>query len=261
MTNATGQSGLNRGLDVLELLAERRDGLPLGEIARRIGMSKSGAHGILAALVRRGFAERQPGGIYRLGIRAWHVGNGVPHAHLARIATPFMEQLVRDLGEGAILGVLAGFNVIYLTLVEGSQAVRVHARVNDRIPANGTSTGMALLAFQPPGYVDAMMPETLEPFTAATITDPAALRRELKRVRARGYAVNLGGWRIDVGGIAVPLLKPDGTAFAGLCVAAPRYRMNKAWFARVVPAVQRAAQAIMREYSHIAPPAGSALAS
>jgi DNA-binding IclR family transcriptional regulator len=251
--NESDRSGLSRGLDVLELLSGRRDGLGLGVIARELEMSKSGTHGVLATLTRHGFVERLPGGIYRLGMQAWHVGNGVPSADLARVATPLMEQLVRNVGEGAILGVLAGFDVIYLRLVEGSQAVRVHAQVNDRIPANCTSTGLALLAFQAPGYLDAVMPSKLTQVTPATIADGEGLRRELKRVQARGYAINLGGWRADVGGIAAPVLNDDGIAFAGLCVAAPRYRMNKAWFARVVPAALRAAHAIAREYGHRTP--------
>jgi len=255
------RSGLSRGLDVLELLAGHREAMGLGAIARQLDMSKSGTHGVLSILVRRGFAERLPGGVYRLGIKAWHVGNGVPNADLARSAMPMMERLVRDIGEGAILGVLAGFEVIYLSLVESAQAVRVHAQVNDRIPGHCTSTGLALLAFQTPDYVDAVMPAKLVQTTSATIADPDALRRELKRVRARGYSINLGGWRLDVGGIAVPVLDADGIAVAGLCVAAPRYRMTKAWFARVVPAAQREAEEIARSYCNRPPSRGAAAAS
>jgi DNA-binding IclR family transcriptional regulator len=59
----------------------------------------------------------------------------------------------------------------------------------------------------------------------------------------------------------VPVLNDEGTAVAGLCVAAPRYRMNKAWFARVVPATQRTAQAISRDYCHRSPTRGRAAAS
>lgn len=260
-TNARGRSGLSRGLDVLELLSGGQEGLALGEIARRLDMSKSGTHGVLSTLARRGFVERLPGGVYRLGMKAWHVGNGVPNADMARVAMPLMERLVRDTGEGAILGVLAGFDVVYLCRAEGSQAVRVHAQVSDRIPAHCTSTGLVLLGFQPPGYLDSVLPAALPAITPSTIADAEGLRRELRRVRARGYAINLGGWRADVGGIAAPVLNDEGNAIAGLCVAAPRYRMNKAWFARVVPATLRATQAIARDYFQRTPARGRVAAS
>jgi IclR family transcriptional regulator, KDG regulon repressor len=238
-------SGLSRGLQILELLAREGRALPLGEIARGLGVSKSGAHGLLKTLVHRGFAARDEGGIYRLGAKAWEIGAAAQDAALVRVATPIMEDLVARINEGAILGVLAGFEGVYLHLVECAQAVRVHAQVEARIPAHCTSTGLALLAFQQEGYLDSVLPRSLPAVTPHTITDPAELRRELKRTRARGYAINMGGWREDVGGIAVPLLGADGAAIAGLCVAAPRYRMSKDWFRRVVPATTRAARAIV----------------
>ena len=247
--NAAARSGLSRGLDVLEHLAGLRQGLSLGELARRLAMSKSGTHGVLSTLVRRGFVERMPGGVYRLGLKLWHVGNGMMEADLARVAQPHLERLVAATGEGAILGVLTGFDVIYVSRIEGAETVRVHAQVSDRIPANCTSTGLVLLAFRPDGYLDDNLPETLAALTGETIVDPAELRRELKRTRARGHAVNRGGWRIDVGGIAAPVLDGEGNAIAGLCVAAPSYRITRSWFAQVVPATLRAADGIARAFA------------
>lgn len=199
-------------------------------------------------MARRGFVEHLPGGIYRLGLKAWHVGNGMLEAELSRIAQPIMERLVQDTGEGAILGVLTGFDVVYLNRVEGAQTVRVHAQVSERVPANCTSTGLALLAFRPPDYLDSHLPEKLAAPTEATIVDPDSLRRELKRIRARGYAINRGGWRIDVGGIAAPVLDREGYAIGGLCIAAPSYRMIKAWFSRVVPATLQAAETLGHQF-------------
>jgi DNA-binding IclR family transcriptional regulator len=251
-------SGLSRGLQILELLAHEGRALPLGEIAQRLGVSKSGAHSLLKTLVHRGFVARDDGGIYRLGAKAWEIGSAAQGAALVRVAAPIMEDLVARVNEGAILGVLAGFEGVYLHLVECAQAVRVHAQVEARIPAHCTSTGLALLAFQPPGYLEAVLPRSLPAVTPQTITDPAELRRELKRVRTRGYAINMGGWREDVGGIAVPLLGADGVAIAGLCVAAPRYRMNKDWFRRIVPATARAARAIVAAMGAPVEPRGRA---
>lgn len=259
--NDAARSGLSRGLDVLENLAGHRDGLALGDLARRLAMSKSGTHGVLSILVRRGFVERLAGGVYRLGLKAWQVGNDMREADLARVAQPIMERLVQDTGEGAILGVLTGFDVVYLSRVEGAQTVRVHAQVNDRIPANCTSTGLVLLAFQRPDYLDAHLPASLTPTAEDTITDIEALRRELKRTRARGYAINRGGWRRDVGGIAAPVFDAGGAIIAGLCVAAPSYRMNREWFARIVPVTLRAAEAIGIQFGRRMAPAAASAAS
>jgi DNA-binding IclR family transcriptional regulator len=227
------RSGLNTGLDVLELLA--RDGGPssLTAIARELGMSKSGVHSALATLHRRGFVERGGEGEYRLGLRAWELGSGAPPAEIVRRAAPHMEWLAREVQEGVILGMLEGFDVAYIHLVDSPQPVRVHTGVGDRIRAHCTSTGLALLAALPEAELKARLPARLARITPETITNREELLRELQRVRLRGYAVNRGGWQEEVGGTAAVL--PGGDARAALCVAAPRYRVTRAWLAKICP--------------------------
>lgn len=239
-----GLSGLGHGLDALELLATRRGDMPLGDIARALRMSKPGTHRVLATLRQRGYVEHEEGGIYRLGLKAWEVGCAVPALGLVQTATPVMERLTRTIEEGTILGALDGFEVVYLHRVDGPGAIRVHAEIGARIAAHCTSTGLALLAHLPPERLEAILPEQLPAISEQTITSTETLKRELVRTRARGYGVNQGGWRADVGGVAAPIFGTDGVAFAALCVAAPRFRMNRAWFRRVPPAVVAAADQI-----------------
>lgn len=238
-------SSLTRGLRVLDLLVAEQRPWRLSEIAQTLDQSRSGLHGLLATLVECGYVEHLPGGFYQLGLKAWRVGNAFPTADLLRVASPIMDTLVEQVGEGAILGVLKGFEVSYLHLVPSRQIVRVHAEVGDRISAHGTSTGLALLAFQDDAVLDRLVPASLGALSPKTITDPAALRAELRRIRARGYAINRGGWHEDVGGIAVPVMGPRGPV-AALCVALPLFRMGQDWIGRVAPLVRQAASQIER---------------
>lgn len=229
-------TSLTRGLRVIDLLAQ---GSPLGvtEIAQRTGSSKSGVHSLLAALVRAGYADHAPGGAYRLGLKAWEIGRSVPAARLLEVAEPLMGELVACVKEGAVLGVLDGFDVVYVHRVESDQAVRIHAAVGDRIPAHCTSTGLALLAGLDDAQVDHLLPPALPAVTANTLVDRRSLLAELARIRRRGYAINRGGWRIDVGGIAapIPIGLPRLSITAGLCIALPLYRMTRPWIARTAP--------------------------
>jgi DNA-binding IclR family transcriptional regulator len=234
-------SSLGRALDVIELMARERRAMPLGQIARLAEMSKSGVHDVLATLTERGYVDRAPGGIYRLGVKAWEVGAAASVTALVETAGPIIERLAAQTAEGVMLSVLCGFECVNVSVVESAQVVRVSARVGARYPAHCTSAGLVLLAFQPEGYIDQFMPAKLAECASGTITDPAELRRELERVQARGYAVALGGWRSDVGGVAAPILGPAGVALAGICIAAPRYRTTKAWLRRMIPAVTEAA--------------------
>lgn len=237
-------SSVSRSLQVLEILAKEGRPLALAEIAQRMGTAKSGVHGLLATLAKGGFVEHRDGGIYALGMKAWEIGRAVPAAALVHVARPAMEALVAEVSEGAVLGILDGSDVLYVHLVESAQAVRVHAAIGERIPAHCTSTGLALLASLAPDRLDQLLAAKLAAFTEHTLVDPRRLRAELRRILARGYAINRGGWRADVGGLAVGIDDAGGGLRAGLCVAAPLYRMTRPWIDRTVPCLQRAAAQI-----------------
>jgi DNA-binding IclR family transcriptional regulator len=231
-------------LDLMLLLAHERRPLALGEIARRLQISKSSAHELLSTLAEMGFVQRQAGGIYELGLKAWEVGSAASVAPLISAAAPVMERIAAQINEDVVLGVLSGFESVNVHIVGSDQAVRVYAPVGTRFPAHHASTGLVLLAFKPEGYLQTVLPPTLSAASPLTITDPDRLRAELMRIRARGYAVNVGGWQVDVAGIATPVLNSEEIAIAALCVAAPRYRTTRAWMRSTVPILVEGAQAI-----------------
>ncbi len=222
-------SSLARGINALEILGKANEPLPLAEIARRLKTSKPGTHGTLSALVRCGFAVRMPGGFYALGLKAWEIGRSMPTERLVQVAASVMDRLAARVNDGVILGVLSGFEVAYVHLVGSPQAVRVHAEVGQRIPAHCTSTGLALLAAQSPTYLEQVLPRRLPAITPETITSIDQLRRELARIRARGYSINRGGWNSDVSGIAVAIQSNPAYGSAALCIAVPSYRMTARW--------------------------------
>ncbi len=221
-------SGVAHALVALEQLAAAGQDVPLATLARSLRMSKPGTHRLLATLVAHGYAEHRAGGLYRLGLRAWELGRAVPELGIVAIAAPVMQDLTRKTNESSILGVLSGCETVYLHRVNAGQAVRVHTDVGSRLPAHCTSTGLALLAALPDPDLVAILPATLEAISADSITAHEALRHELARTRARGYAMNFGGWRIDVAGVAATFMDRAGLAAGALCIAVPRYRVTQA---------------------------------
>ena len=251
-------SSLYRGLAILELMVAEGRPMRLAEIADALPGSKSGLHALLATLVKCGYVERLAGGVYQLGMKAWRLGAAFPTIDLVRIARSRMELLVRQVREGAILGVLSGTDAVYVDLVEAKQAVRVHAEVGDRIPAHSTSVGLALLAFQPPELLKQILPQQLDALSPHTIVDKDILMDELGRVRLRGYSINRGGWNAEVGGIAAPIFDQRDKVVAALCVALPLFRMTPNWIRNTAPALVGAASTISRELG--APAASGAYA-
>src|SRR5258708_29163146 len=94
-----------RCLDIIELLAGDAGNFPLGEIAERLGLPKSGAHRLLATLVNLGWAEKDPDtSFYRLTMRLailgqrFYVATGIPD-----ICQPLLDRLARQSREFARL--------------------------------------------------------------------------------------------------------------------------------------------------------------
>lgn len=218
------------------------------EIATTIGMAKSSVSQLLATLQERALVRRLTDQRYVIGIRAWEIGCRAGSVGFGRLALPHMAQLSRDISEGVALGVLEFDHTVCIQLVDSPNVIRVHACIGDHTPAHAVSSGLVMLATLPDEEVRQIFPEELERLTPLTITSRSALIEELARIRERGYACVRGGWRADVGGVAVALCGADGTAVASLNVALPLHRMTQDWLDRCLPLVRETARAIEREF-------------
>jgi len=89
----------------------------------------------------------------------------------------------------------------------------------------------------------------LDRFTAATITDPAALGAELERVRARGWAVDAEEVEEGVYCLGAAVRDHRRQAVAAISVAGPAYRV-RAKADQAGPLVAETAAAISRRLGH-----------
>ncbi|MGH7122125.1 MAG: IclR family transcriptional regulator, partial [Acetobacteraceae bacterium] len=222
-----GLGSLNHALDALEALARAGSPVLLARLAEEIGMSRPGVYRILATLAARGYVDRREGGRYLLGTAARRLGQAVPVPGITEVAAPFMQALTGRTEESVILGRLEGCTTTYLYRTETTRAVIVHTEVGSRLPAHCTSTGLVILAALPEDELASHLPETLETRTESSITSHDALRREMATIRRRGYAMNMGGWRSEVAGVAAAITGEDGRAEAAICIAVPRYRATR----------------------------------
>jgi IclR family acetate operon transcriptional repressor len=105
--------------------------------------------------------------------------------------------------------------------------------------------GKALLAFAPDETVDAVLARPLRALTPRTITDPAALRRELAAIRRAELAFNAEESRVGLLGVAAPIRDAGGAVAGALALAMPRRSRSSP--SRMAVAVRTAAFAIGRQ--------------
>lgn len=237
---------LHAVLDVIDALESGPRGI--SEIARDLGVSKGGVHKILRNLEDRGFVGSTPDHQYRLGLRLWELGTvAVAGLGLRQVALPHMEKLTDMTGEGSLLSVYDGGDVVYLEKVVSPQPVVATTRIGGRTPAFCSATGKALLAWQGIDEIERVLAGPLERFNDATVIDPVLIRDDLSRVREQGYAVNHGAWRGEIHGVAAPVRDHSGAVVAALGVTGPAYRFEVGGIDSVAPLVVDTADQISRD--------------
>ena len=220
----------DRALTILELLATGNQRLT--DIAEQLGFPLSSAHGLLATLVHRGFAELDPASrTYHLGLKAWTVGQGYRgHRDLVGLTLPLMEKLAQDTGETVQLARLDGLDNVYIAIAESPQPMKLVSAVGKRLPAYATGIGKALLAGLPEKELRRRLRNvTLHRFTEHTIGDVPALLAELDEVRQRGYGTDDQEYIIGCRCVAIAIRDHADQVAAAMSVSAPTPRCGPDW--------------------------------
>ncbi|WP_457352414.1 IclR family transcriptional regulator [Sphingomonas sp. UYP23] len=142
---------LEKGLDILELLADATDPLPLAAIADQLDRSRGELHRMVQVLQFRGYIDHDVGSEgYRLTDRLFALGMRQPRTrNLVELALPVMRQLVQDSGESCHLAFHSRGEMVVVARVESGEQVGFSVRVGYRRPIPSTASGVVLYAFQP----------------------------------------------------------------------------------------------------------------
>ncbi len=238
---------VDRAVDVLEYLAERDDGA-VTDLAAALGVHKSTAFRLLAALEARGLVEQvSERGRYRLGFGLVRLaGAAAARLDLVEQSRPVTRRLAMELGETVNVARLEGDAVVNIDQVMGGATVATQNWVGQRTPLHATSSGKVLLATAPPDERARLLDRPLAAFTPATITDRAVLEAELERAARDGWAATREELEVGLNAIAAPVRGRDGTVVAAVSVSGPSYRLDPGRFAAVAAAVVAAGDEIGR---------------
>jgi len=193
------------------------------EIAGKAGISRASAYRVIASLALTGWAMRDPKepAKYRLGYRLVQLASSfMRDLDLRESALPHMRRLSERFDESVTLGVIHEGEFVFLARLQSSKPVPHFMLLGSSGPLHTKAIGKAVLALLPESEVDRILAERgMERRSPKSITDPVELKKELERIRQRGYAttdeedveglravgaaiLDFQGW--PVGGIAIP---------------------------------------------------------
>jgi len=209
---------LEKGLDILELLAEVGEPLSTREIAERLARSKSEIFRMVFVLQQRGYLAREAG-TDRLGLsrRLFDLGIRTPGGRqLTSVVLPLMERFSEDSGMVAHLVVLSRAQTVVLATTSGHLDASVIVRPGYGRPALDANSGLLILAFQSEARRRQLMKEASEADRDKLESDET--RRLLADIRATGHRVAPSRDIMAVTDIACPVIGPSGHAEAAILV-------------------------------------------
>ncbi|HEY0246877.1 MAG TPA: IclR family transcriptional regulator C-terminal domain-containing protein [Gryllotalpicola sp.] len=239
---------LARGLEVIKAFDAERPELTLSELAAATGLSRAAARRFLHTLLSLGYV-RSDGRRFALTARVLELGfSYLSSQSLPELAQPHLEALSRALGESISASVLDGPDIVYVARVPTRRIMRSAITIGTRFPAYATSMGRVLLAGLPDAALERHLAE-LRPaaLTSATLTDPAALRAELARVRERGWTVVDQELEPGLRSVAAPLTRSGAVVAAVNVSTSSTVSTLERIRGEFLPALLETARAISRD--------------
>ena len=219
-----GNPAVDRMATLLEAIADAADGLALGALVQRCGVSRSSSYRILNSLERAGLVRRSEAGVYLLGHAMLSLGERAAAAFRADVLPSRLRGWMISLAErtGETVRISAHDRGTIALVAAASPRASAHALsydLGEAVPLHAGGASKVLLAHLPAARRAALTAHPLERFTARTLTDRDALKMELERVRIRGWAHDPGEYNERVQSYAVPLADGSGRVVAAASVA------------------------------------------
>lgn len=209
---------LDKGLDILELLAAVDGGLTQAEIAKRLDRSPNEFYRMLDRLVKRGYVTRIDGDRFSLTLKLFGLAQlHAPVRRLVSFAVPLMRDLAEASRQANQLVVFDRGNPVVIAQQEAPGYWGISIRVGSRISLFDTGSGHVLLAFRSPEERTRMIAENVGGSGEDNRVTPEFLAR-LDLIRTRGYEMMPSAQTAGVINLSAPVLGADGNAIAALTV-------------------------------------------
>jgi len=218
-----GIQSVKRALFILEQLASSENGCSAAELARDLGVNRSTAFRLLETLSNMGYVNQD--GLtkrYHLTMKVFSLGSMLlERMDIRSAARDILVDLNERSGHTVHLGLRDGFEVVYIDKLPGKYAIQMYSMVGKRAPLYCTGLGKAILAFLKDQEIDEFLRVVkLKKFTANTISEASSLKREIEKIRKRGYALDLEEHEEGIKCVGAPIFNCRNEVMGSLSVAA-----------------------------------------
>lgn len=244
---AYGAPALEKGLDILELLAGMSRGVTQSEIAHLLGRSLQEVYRVVMVLERRGYIQRRPGddGLF-LSNRMHALSNQYPPLRrMLDIALPIMNTASVAAYQAMHIAVLDHLEIRVVAQVDSPAPLGFRLRIGTQNPAAATASGRVLIAFQRPAIKDWAFREIERTISGETAK---ALELRIEAIRRCGYEMIASEGLQGITDVSFPILDAEGQALAVLTMPYLPSAKERVSFENACRALFEAARAITEAF-------------
>ena len=179
---------LEKGLDIIELLADYDKGLSQGEIANALNRTSNEIYRMLTTLIRRGYISKAiEVDRYTLSLKLFSLSHRYPPiSRLINFATPLMKKVTREVWQSCHIVMENNGDIVVVASVDSPGYWDLGMRVGSVIGLGNTSSGRVLAAFS-----SSMDRKTLisnhKPVIGEPKIDLNTFYQELELIEAKGF--------------------------------------------------------------------------
>lgn len=209
---------LDKGLDIVELLAREEEGFTLSEIARSLDRTPSELFRMVNTLCRRGYVSQRGGNRYSLTLQLFEMAHRhQPVRSLTAMSLPHMRHLASQSLQSCYLTIFNEGRVLVVAEVDNPERWTFSFKVGAVIGLTNTAPGYVLFSFQDDAERSRMLAEHIS-VPGETTVDRKRLMRAAQEVRRRGFERRDCPNIRNMATIACPIFGPSSNAVAALCV-------------------------------------------
>lgn len=239
-----------KAMKIFEEIVYNGAPISLSHLSERVEMNISTVHRLVNTLLDLGYVEQNKDGFYCLGLFAYEMADIINQEFdLRKLVHPYLQDIVDQCNETCNLVVLEDNQVVYLDQVESTNMVRMFAGVGSRGPAYCTGSGKMLLAYLDDDELKEYLKNTtLKAYTENTFSDPQQLGQELKKIKKRGYSLDLEEREKGVRCVAAPIQGRDERVLGAISVSGPSARITMDFLNnKLIPLVTGKAEQIRKK--------------
>lgn len=228
-TRRTRTSGIDRAMQIMDILTERQSAMTAYDLAKSVGAPASTIYRLVDELVERNLLSRIDENRIWLGPRLMRYGL-VYRSQMDTFAEAKAEMLALSSRTGETVQVCARDDtmMVVIAMAVGEGHFRVTSDVGTRVPLNWTASGRLLLGHMSDEERLATFQSIAQPSqTGIAETDPEELSRQSREDYLNRLALQMSNSEYSVACIASPIRDEDGVCVATMSIVLPEQRVTE----------------------------------